>query len=183
MTARKEYVLEVFSDQNFVKDIVRGVLHTIFFHRIFSSIRPDLFIPTSAKSYTSSRPQESLSIQLPAILEPPEVSAAIDAHTNALVNQLTSSSSMNGGGPRGEIVVQLHDRQRTRSQGTGWLSRFNSATAEEEVCWEQWVLQVIVARPRTDAGEMLDCLPGYADNLQRGSKFTRQWKHHYNELP
>ena len=134
-----------------------GILHTIFFHRYFPSIRPSLYTPTSSSSYSSSRSQESLPIPLPAIHEPPEISAAIDAQTAVLVSQLTSPSSTapGAGGSRGEVVVQLFDRKRRKTGITGgWLGRLGGAhQTEEEVCWEQWVVQVVVARPRTEAGQ------------------------------
>lgn len=170
-TGHREYVLEVFSDQNFVRDIVKGVLHTIFFHRYFPSIRPSLYTPTSATSYTSTRTQESLPVPLPAIDEPPEVSAAIDAHTNALVSQLTSSSSTSpgAGGSRGEIVVQLFDRKRRKTGITGgWLGRLGGVQTEEEVCWEEWVLQVVVARPRTE-GDRLKVRRAMETSLQKAA--------------
>lgn len=41
--------------------------------------------------------------------------------------------------------------------GGGWLGRLGGVAAtEEEVCWEQWCVEVVVARPRTEIGE-LDC--------------------------
>lgn len=90
---------------------------------------------------------------LPAIHDPPEISAAIDSHAAALVSQLTSPSS--GAPSRGEIVVQLFDRKRRKTGLTsGWLGRLGGATqTEDEVCWEEWVVQVVVARPRTETGK------------------------------
>lgn len=188
-TTHREYVLEVFSDQNFVRDIIKGkylstthvhsavdshrgaaawnqciglirifatgVLHTIFFHRYFPSIRPSLYTPTSASPYSSSRSQESLPVPLPAILEPPEISAAIESNTANLVSQLSSSSSSSGNSSRGEIVVQLFDRKRRKTGITGgWLGRLGGGhQTEEEICWEEWVIQVVVARPRSEAGK------------------------------
>lgn len=145
------------SDGKETNGTAAGVLHTIFFHRYFPSIRPSLYTPTSAVSYSSSRSQESLPVPLPAIHEPVEISAAIDAHAAALVSQLTSSSSNAGtNGSRGEIVVQLFDRKRRKTGITGgWLGRLGGThQTEEEVCWEEWVVQVVVARPRTEAGEL-----------------------------
>lgn len=187
-----EYILEVFADQTFVKDIVKGalllsstlkqepalpgwvatlqrtantsppiagVLHTIFFHRYFPPIRPSLFTPTAASSHTSSHSTQSLPITLPAILDPPEISTTIDSHTNLLVSQLTPQSSASpssaAGGSRGEIVVRFFDRKRRKTGiTTGWLGRLGGGgQTEEEVCWEEWCVQVIVARPRSEAGK------------------------------
>lgn len=95
---------------------------------------------------------------LPAILEPPDISAAIEAHTAALVAQLTSPGTLGtglGGGSRGEISVQFLDRKRRKAGITGgWLGRLGGvAQTDDEVCWEEWSVEVVVARPRSEAGE------------------------------
>ncbi len=142
-----------------------GVLHTIFFHRYFPPIRPSLYTPTasahSSHSHTSSHSQNSLPITLPSILDPPEISTAIDSHANLLISQLTPQSSTSpaspsaaAGGSRGEIVVRFYDRKRRKAGiTTGWLGRLGGGgQTEEEICWEEWCVQVIVARPRSEAG-------------------------------
>jgi hypothetical protein len=185
-----EYILEVFADQTFVKDIVKGiaqspdsdaavcrppisctdqcyfprpgVLHTIFFHRYFPPIRPTLYSPTGPSSHTSSASTQSLPIPLPSILDPPEIAAAIDSHAALFVSQLTSQSSSTSGpgGSRGEIVVRFFDRKRRKTGiTTGWLGRLGGGQTEEEVCWEEWCVQVVVARPRSEAGTLLSVLP------------------------
>ena len=159
--SHRTYILELFSDQATVRDLVKGILHTIFFHRYFPSIRPSLYIPSSSTNtsigHTSSG-QTSLALPLPAILDPPEIAAAIDTHTAALVAQLTSPSHSNvpPGGSRGEIVVQFFDRKRRKTgYSGGWLGRLGGgAQTDEEVCWEEWALNVVVARPRSEAGKL-----------------------------
>jgi len=131
--APAEYILEVFADQTFVRDIVKGVLHTIFFHRYFPSIRPSL------------RDLPHLDITLPYIADPPEFETLIDARTTALIHQLTSSNTPNGG-VRGQIAVQFFDRKRRKS---GWLTGIGRGN-EEEVLWEEWLVEVTIARPKTE---------------------------------
>jgi len=151
-----EYILEVFADQTFVKDIVKGVLHTIFFHRYFPPVRPTLYTPTASSSHSSSHSAQSLPIPLPSIVDPPDISAAIDSHTALLVSQLTPQSTTGpaAGGSRGEVVVRFFDRKRRKTGiTTGWLGRLGGGggQTEEEVCWEEWCVQVVVARPRSEA--------------------------------
>jgi hypothetical protein len=52
------------------------------------------------------------------------------------------------------IVVRFYDRKRRKTGiTTGWLGRLGGGgQTEEEVCWEEWCVQVIVARPRSEAG-------------------------------
>lgn len=45
------------------------------------------------------------------------------------------------------------DRRRKKAGlTTGWLGRIGAVQTEEEVCWEQWVLDISVARPRSETG-------------------------------
>jgi autophagy-related protein 101 len=152
--APQEYVLEIFADQTFVKDIVKGqysitlmgviieadlshsaVLHTIFFHRYFPSIRPSL------------RDLPHLDITLPYIADPPEIENLIDARTTTLVHQLTSANTPNGG-VRGQIAIQFFEKRRRKS---GWLGGMGRG-GDEEVCWEEWLLEITIAKPKTDSG-------------------------------
>lgn len=172
----RTYILDLFSDQLTVRDLVKGILHTIFFHRYFSPIKPSLYVPSSTTTSSTSSQTNSLPLPLPAI-DVPEISAAIDTSTAALMAQLTSSSSSPSnvppGGSRGEIVVRFYDRKsasrrKTAGYAGGWLGKFGGGgggggvgqMADEEVCWEEWCLQVVVARPRSEAGEFtcLDCV-------------------------
>lgn len=70
--------------------------------------------------------------------------------------QLTSPSTFGAGvgGSRGEIAVQFFDRKRRKTGITGgWLGRLGGGQTDDEVCWESWVVEVVVARPRSEAGK------------------------------
>jgi autophagy-related protein 101 len=145
-----EYILEVFADPTSVKDVVRGaahswcftfhlklqltaysgILHTIFFHRFFPSIRP--------------KTRDVLDLTLP-VVEEVELETLIDQRTAALVRQLDTSSDMGvrSTGVRGQIAVQFFEKRRRKA----WFTK-----GEEEVCWEQWTLDVTLATPRTESG-------------------------------
>ncbi|RDW89346.1 hypothetical protein BP6252_01378 [Coleophoma cylindrospora] len=124
-----EYIIEVFADPTSVKDVVRGILHTIFFHRFFPSIRP--------------KTRDVLDLTLP-VVEDVELETLIDQRTAALVRQLDTSSDMGARntGVRGLMAVQFFEKKRRKA----WFTK-----AEEEVCWEQWTLDVTLATPRTES--------------------------------
>ncbi|KAI4165780.1 MAG: hypothetical protein LQ342_000723 [Letrouitia transgressa] len=88
-----EYVLEVLGGPSSIKDIVKGVLHTIFFHRYFPSIRPSSL--------------EVLDLTLPV---------------GQLIRQLSSTSSPKEGS-RGEMGIRFYEKRRRKSGGLGgWLT-------------------------------------------------------------
>lgn len=105
-------------------------MHTIFFHRFFPSIRP--------------RTRDILGLTLPFV-EDVELETLIDQRTATLARQLDSSSDVGArnSGVRGLMAVQFFERRRQKA----WFTK-----AEEEVCWEQWTLDVTLATPRTESG-------------------------------
>ncbi|KAL4942655.1 hypothetical protein BDV06DRAFT_159097 [Aspergillus oleicola] len=139
-----EYFLEIFADTTTVRDVLKGVLNLIFFHRYFPSIRPTTF--------------DVLDFTLPAINDV-DLETLIDSRISSLVRQHSSSAVSGGGsgfggsgggsgGVRGRIAVEFYEKKRRRS-GT-WFSGL-AGKGEEEVCWEVWNLDVTVATPRTES--------------------------------
>jgi hypothetical protein len=114
-----------------------GILHTIFFHRFFPSVRP--------------RYWDLLDLTLPLVPEV-ELETLIDQRTAALIRQIDhtehagtpSLNPSNNPTERGQMAVQFFEKRRRKA----WFS----AKAEEEVCWEQWTLDVTLATPRTESG-------------------------------
>ncbi|KAI9677527.1 MAG: hypothetical protein M1817_006481 [Caeruleum heppii] len=124
-----EYILEVFADATdpaCVKDVVRAILHTIFFHRFFTSFAP--------------KSRDLLELTLPMV-DDVELETLIDQRTNALIRQINTSSNINPRSVRGQIAVQFFEKRRRKA----WFSK-----TEEEVCWEQWTLDVTLATPKTE---------------------------------
>lgn len=111
-----------------------GILHTIFFHRYFPSIRPSGI--------------EVLDLTLPLVADP-ELETLIDTRVGQLIRQLSSTSSPKSS-VRGSLVVQFFEKKRRKGGGLGWFS--SGAKADEEVCWESWCLEVTLATPKTEIG-------------------------------
>ncbi|KAJ5238834.1 hypothetical protein N7468_003453 [Penicillium chermesinum] len=135
-----EYFLEIFADTSTVRDVLKGVLNLIFFHRYFPSIQPVTF--------------DVLDFTLPAINDA-DLETLIDSRVGALVRQRLSSPPDgkvgSGGGVRGRIAVEFYEKKRRRS-GMGFFGL--GQKGEEEVCWEIWTLDVTIATPRTEAERM-----------------------------
>ncbi|KAL4788037.1 autophagy-related protein [Aspergillus varians] len=140
-----EYFLEIFADTTTVRDVLKGVLNLIFFHRYFPSIRPTTF--------------DVLDFTLPAINDV-DLQTLIDSRISSLVRQHSSSTpgahdsgsgsggGGGGGGVRGRIAVEFYEKQRRRSGM--WFTGL-TGKGDEEVCWEVWNLDVTVATPRTES--------------------------------
>ena len=120
--------------------LITAVLHTIFFHRYFPTLRPstvelfDLTLP-----YVSDSDLESL----------------IDTRVHQLTRQLSSLSPNSS--PRGQIGVQFFERKRRKAATAGigtWFGVGGGNRAEEDVCWEVWRLEITLATPKTELGRL-----------------------------
>lgn len=87
-----------------------GILHTIFFHRYFPSIRP--------------KTRDVLDMTLPYI-ENVEIETLIDQRTAALVRQLDTNSDLGARntGVRGQMAIQFFEKKRRKA----WFTK--------GVCW------------------------------------------------
>ncbi|KAL8741867.1 MAG: hypothetical protein Q9190_005574 [Brigantiaea leucoxantha] len=144
-----EYILEVLADPTCIRDIVRGILHTIFFHRYFPSLRPSSL--------------EVLDLTLPFVADQ-ELETLIDTRVGQLIRQLSSTSSPKGG-TRGEVGVRFFEKKRRKSGGIGgWLT--GTGKSEEAICWEVWKLNITLTTPRTEA-ERMTVMKAEAPALQK----------------
>jgi autophagy-related protein 101 len=143
------YTLELFADPQLAKEVIKAVLHTIFFHRYFTPV-----VPLS---------RDLLDLTLPAI-DDVDLETLIEQRADSLVQELGSGGAGgpsrmgvegrpggaragNGGGVagRGQLVCQFFEKRRRKAYfGFG---------KDEEVCWEQWTLDVTLGSPRTETGK------------------------------
>jgi autophagy-related protein 101 len=128
-----EYTLDVFADPSCVKEVVKAILHTIFFHRYFITIVPIT--------------RDLLDQTLPAI-DDVNLETLIDQQVASLMHVIETptgstgrSGSRNSG--RAQIAVNFFEKKRRKSYFFG--------KADEEICWEIWKLNVTCATPRTDS--------------------------------
>lgn len=136
MDARRppEYTLEIAADRTNVKDVVKGILHTIFFHRLFTPVLPST--------------HDVLDTTLPYVAED-DIERTIDARATSLLRALDTtgaplSPQYHASKPaHGTIVVQFLEKKRKKG---GWFI----AKADEESVWEVWVLNVTVTGARSE---------------------------------
>ena len=132
-----------------------GILHTIFFHRFFPSIRP--------------RTWDLLDLTLP-VVDDVELETLIDQRTTALIRQIDTTSNLHSNSVRGQMAVQFFERRRRKA----WFSK-----AEDEVCWEQWTLDVTLATPKTESGPSrpvhVGAGPSADDGEQNGPRCGARW--------
>jgi autophagy-related protein 101 len=144
-----EYTLQVFADPTYVEDIVKAILSHIFFHRYFTPIAP--------------QDRDILDETLTTV-EDGELEAMMEQRVSSLVRgmQMSSRTPSSGTSPlnataaaharviegrpegRGQIAMSFFERKRRKTYFFG--------KADEDVCWETWILDVTCATPRTDAG-------------------------------
>ncbi|KAM7207376.1 putative DUF1649 domain protein [Naviculisporaceae sp. PSN 640] len=162
-----EHRLEVLADPKTVKDVLRGILQTIFFLRYFRSIRPQV--------------RDVLGVTI-CCADVPEIDTLIEQRVDTFVRQLETernqphahhgAASANGSG-RGQITIQFFDKDRKKA----W--KFMRGAAE--VCWESWVVRVTVADPKTES-ERVKVLKATESTLKKAvdeaSKLANNQKDH-----
>jgi autophagy-related protein 101 len=94
-----------------------------------------------------------------------ELETLIEQRTTALIRQLGASTEtgVRNTGVRGQISVQFFERRRRKA----WFTK-----GEEEVCWEQWTLDVTLATPRTENGKRSGVVPRSAEKANVGLRTT-----------
>jgi hypothetical protein len=111
-----------------------GILHTIFFHRLFTPVLPST--------------HDVLDTTLPYVAED-DIERTIDARATSLLRALDTtgtplSPQYHASKPaHGTIVVQFLEKKRKKG---GWFI----AKADEEAVWEVWILNVTVTGARSE---------------------------------
>lgn len=149
----------------YLKPALKSLLHTLFFHRLFPAVKP--------------LSREVLGLTLPAC-EDADLESLLDERCTAglrtaereLARQEQSSAGFGYRGLGGrwtgrqesegmalEVIVKFHERKRKKTYS------FFGKNGDEDVCWEQWIVPVIV-RHTTD--------PASGSPSQRGVSTQRR---------
>ncbi|KAI5863263.1 DUF1649-domain-containing protein [Durotheca rogersii] len=152
----QEFILEAFADPASVRDVVRGILHTIFFHRFFPSLTPhsrevlDITLPYVEDAELDTM-IEKRTAELARELDAERSHPSSHPHSHIQQARARANNASSGGsgvsGGRGNIQVQFFEKKRRKA----WYMRAAYGGGDEEVCWESWTVKVTVAEPRTDS--------------------------------
>ncbi|KAI4841666.1 DUF1649-domain-containing protein [Aureobasidium sp. EXF-8845] len=121
------FSIDVFADKANAKDVVTGILHTIFWYRIFANLDP---------SY-----HDVLDIPIPWIQDV-DLQTLVEQRVDQFVRQIDADVNDQNQNTRGQLVVQFSERERRRKKG--WFG-----AKDEDLVWETWTLNVALASPRT----------------------------------
>ncbi|KAH8997129.1 hypothetical protein EDB86DRAFT_3064292 [Lactarius hatsudake] len=122
MNAHATITIDIVLDRQNSREILRALLHAILFHRLFGTIKPQMF--------------EVLDVTMPGVADP-VVHRLVDEKVNVFWKGLESVPLK-----RGEISVTLSKKDQRKA----WLGM---TTYEEEVAWEQWCVAVVLPQSPT----------------------------------
>ncbi|GJE99598.1 autophagy-related protein [Phanerochaete sordida] len=100
------------------RDVLTAVLHSILFHRLFGTLKPEI--------------REVLDVSMPAV-DDPEIKQLVDLKVDAFWKGVESDVNK-----RGQFIVTFSEKRSRKS----WF-----LVSEEEVPWEQWVVNAEIRPP------------------------------------
>ncbi|KAK0473944.1 autophagy-related protein [Armillaria novae-zelandiae] len=112
--------IDLVLDRSTTKDVLRAMLHSILFHRLFGIVKPQTF--------------EVLDVTMPGVSDP-DVEQMVQEKVD-----LFWKSIENGGSKRGQILVTFSEKRPKKASWFGY-------GGEEEVPWEEWVINAEIRQP------------------------------------
>ncbi|ESK88730.1 duf1649 domain protein [Moniliophthora roreri MCA 2997] len=112
---------ELVLDRFTAKEVLTAILHSILFHRLFGTVKPKTI--------------EVLDVTMPGVSDP-EMEALVSDKVDAFWKGVER-----GMGKRGQITVTFAEKKNKKA----W---FQVYAVEEEVPWEQWVINAEIRQPR-----------------------------------
>jgi hypothetical protein len=146
----RTFNLNIFADANFAEDIIEAVLLAILFHRIFLPIVPlsrdllGLTLPVIDDADLRAYIRQLAGSLIQELVTGYDVSEEVEERAREMIQQFERKRAIEIA--RGSLAVRFYKK----SQRMSW---FGVGKHEEEVCWEQWTLNVMLVYPRTEDGE------------------------------
>ncbi|KAH7906831.1 autophagy-related protein [Hygrophoropsis aurantiaca] len=115
--------IDVILDRHTAKEVLGAVLHSILFHRLFGTVKPQTF--------------EVLDVTMPGVADP-EMEQLVNDKVDVFWRGIES-----GANKRGQITVTFSEKRPKKA----W---FQVYMGEEEVTWEQWVVNAELRQPKSE---------------------------------
>ncbi|RPD54505.1 DUF1649-domain-containing protein [Lentinus tigrinus ALCF2SS1-7] len=110
--------IDLVLDRLQTKDILRAVLHSILFHRLFGTVKPITF--------------EVVDVTMPGV-DDEEIKQLVEDKVDAFWKGIEGDANK-----RGQIVVTFSEKRPRKS----WF-----LMGEEEIPWEQWIINAEIRQP------------------------------------
>ncbi|TDL19377.1 DUF1649-domain-containing protein [Rickenella mellea] len=114
--------IDLVLDRLTTKEVLRAVLHAILFHRLFGTIKPKTI--------------EVLDVTMPGVKDP-KAEELVNEKVDAFWKGIEGGTSKSG-----QIFVTFSERKAKKTWGF--------PMGEEDVVWEQWVINAEVRQPRSE---------------------------------
>ncbi|EPB87121.1 hypothetical protein HMPREF1544_06047 [Mucor circinelloides 1006PhL] len=156
-TSQQEFSLEMTSlPRDQVKDVLRGLLHSIFFHRLLINVLPrELRVLNTTVSITDSADVENL----------------IEEKIAEFLHNSNSPTQVK----QGKVAVLFYEKRLKKN----W---FQFSKSEEFVCWEQWDITLNLIQPPKSEQEKLKSMRSvenqFTQNLMKILKIVNDYKEH-----
>ncbi|EPS99433.1 hypothetical protein FOMPIDRAFT_1030931 [Fomitopsis schrenkii] len=110
--------IDLVLERHTAQEVLRAVLHSILFHRLFGTVKPQTF--------------EVLDVTMPGV-DDPEIRQLVDSKVEAFWKSIEGGYNKSG-----KIIVTFSERRPKKS----WFY-----SADEEVPWEQWIIDAQIRQP------------------------------------
>jgi len=115
--------IDIVLDRRTAQEALRAILHSILFHRLFGTVKPQMF--------------EVLDVTMPGVADR-EMEQLIADRVDTLCKGIESGTDK-----RGQIIVTFSEKRPKKS----W---FQVYMGEEDVPWEQWVVNTEMRQPKLE---------------------------------
>ncbi|KIK37116.1 hypothetical protein CY34DRAFT_810651 [Suillus luteus UH-Slu-Lm8-n1] len=115
--------IDVILDRHSAKEVLTTILHSILFHRLFGTVKPQTF--------------EVLDVTMPGVSDP-EMEQLVTEKVDIFWKGIES-----GANKRGQMIVTFSEKKAKKS----W---FQVYVGEEDVPWEQWIVNAEMRQPKSE---------------------------------
>ncbi|KDQ51157.1 hypothetical protein JAAARDRAFT_73804 [Jaapia argillacea MUCL 33604] len=115
--------IDLVLDRHSTKEVLHAILHSILFHRLFGTVKPQTF--------------EVFDVTMPGV-DDKDMEQLVDDKVDAFWKGIEGGSNK-----RGQIIITFSEKKPKKS----W---FQVYMGEEEVPWEQWIVNAEIRQPKSE---------------------------------